>query len=220
MIFNVVKGEYRQLTWYDGPYSQASPLEKAQLFIDIAVKHYSNPDIQSRKQEPGKSSTASALSRTAHIILFSNVIADTPRLVPYWNGESYSGVFAKFIPRILWPNKPQEGIGNVFGRRYRYISIKDYSTTFNLPLIVEMYANFGTSGVQIGMSLLGLLFALLEKMLNSPRMGTLEVVIGVGILYSFTSHEWNFSLMFGNVFTVTLFIYFMFKFILLKQQRQ
>jgi hypothetical protein len=215
LTFNVVKGEYRQLTWFGGPYSNASPIEKAQLFIDIAVKNYSNSEGKSEKQE---TSTASVISRTAHIILFSKVIADTPKLIPYWNGESYFGFVTKFIPRILWPNKPSEAIGNVFARRYRYVGSKDYATTVNLPLMVEMYVNFGASGVQIGMVLLGLLFAFLEQKLNSLKMGSLEIVIGIGMLYPFTSHEWNFSLMFGNVLTVTLCIYLMFKFILRQQQ--
>ncbi|MDZ8188199.1 MAG: O-antigen polysaccharide polymerase Wzy [Nostoc sp. ChiSLP02] len=214
ITFNVVKGEYRQLTWY-GPYSNASPIEKAQLFIDITMKHYFNPENQSEKKE---SSTAAAMSRTAHIILFSNIIADTPKRIPYWNGESYLGILTKFIPRILWPNKPSEIIGNVFGRRYKYVEKNDYSTTINLPLMVEMYANFGALGVPIGMSLLGALFALFEQKLNSPKMGTLEIVIGIAVLYFFTSHEWNFSLMFGSVFNITLSIYFLFRFILRRQR--
>ncbi|QIR40484.1 O-antigen polysaccharide polymerase Wzy [Tolypothrix sp. PCC 7910] len=218
MTFNIVKGEYRQLTWFGGPYANASPIEKAQLFIDIAVKYYSNPNLNSKEDK--ESASASAMSRTAHIILFSNIIADTPQPIPYWSGGSYLGFFSKFIPRALWPDKPSEGIGNEFGRRYRYIGKKDYSTTFNLPLIAEMYANFGAQGVQIGMALLGALFSLFEQKLNSPKMGSVEIVIGIGILYSFTSHEWNFSLMFGNVFTVSLVIYLIFRFILRQQQAQ
>ncbi|MBD2164355.1 hypothetical protein H6G04_08050 [Calothrix membranacea FACHB-236] len=217
MTFNIVKGEYRQLTWFGGPYANASPIEKAQLFVDIAVKYYSNPHKNSKEKE---SSTASAMARTAHIILFANIIADTPQRIPYWNGGSYLGFFTKFIPRALWPDKPSEGIGNEFARRYRYVDKKDYSTTVNLPLIAEMYANFGSQGVQIGMAILGALFSLFEQKLNSTKMGSLEIVIGIGILYSFTSHEWNFSLMFGNVFTVTLVIYLIFRYILRQQQTQ
>lgn len=218
LVFNVVKGEYRKLIWYDGAYSQAGVIEKVQLFIDIAIKHYSNPETQSGKQGETQSSSASALSRTAHIILFSNVIKDTPRLVPYWNGESYSALFTKFIPRILWPDKPTDTVGNTFGRRYKYIGIKDYSTTFNLPWIVEMYANFGNSGVLIGMPLVGFVFAFLEQKLNSPRMGYLEVVIAVATLYGLTSHECNLSLTAGNIFNLALFLYIMFRFILRQKQ--
>ncbi len=213
VAFNSIKGEYRALTWGEGAYSQSSPIEKAQLFIDIAIKRYFSPDNTSQSKANLETSSELAVSRTAHIILFSEVIEDTPKLVPYWGGKTYAPLFTSYIPRALWPDKPIENTGNVFGRRYRYLGSNDYGTSWNLPWIVEMYINFGNSGVLTGMSLVGLLLAFLDQKLNSPRMGSMQVVIGATILLGLFYQESNFSLMVGAVIPLSVALYIIFRYL-------
>ncbi len=217
LIFNSVKGEYRYLVWAGGEYINASPIEKVQLFIELAVKQYQNPNPKSQEEE---SATDSAVSRSAHIITLSAVIEDTPSKVPYWNGETYLPLLTSYIPRALWPDKPTETIGNVFGRRYNYLGKNDFVTSFNLPWIVEMYVNFGSWGILIGMSLVGVSMAFLNQKFNHPDMGSLEFVIGCTILFSLIYQESNLSLMTGGILTLFLALYVIFKIGLGSQRRR
>lgn len=213
LIFNSVKGEYRNLVWFGGAASHLSPVEKAQLFIDLALKHYQDQGLTS-SNDHSVDSTDGVISRTAHIIVFSAVVDDTPAKVPYWGGETYLPLLTSFIPRALLPSKPIDNTGNTFGRRYNYLGSNDFTTSFNLPWIVEMYANFGAWGVLIGMSLVGLLLAFLDQKLNHSRMNSLEFVMGTTILFRLIYQESNFSLMIGNIMPLSLSLYVLFRFFL------
>jgi len=217
-IFNSVKGEYRALVWF-GNKSYLSPIEKVQLFIDVAIKHYQTPSKQEQEGTSLDASKDSVVSRTAHIILFSNVVEDTPAIVPYWEGETYLPLLTSYIPRALLPDKPIENTGNKFGRRYNYLGSNDLVTSYNLPWVVELYANFGTLGVLLGMPFLGLLLALLEQKLNHPEMTSLEFVIGTTVLFGLVYQESNFSLMIGSMIPLSVALYVLFK-LFLSQPRK
>jgi hypothetical protein len=220
ILFNSVKGEYRSLVWFGGKSSHLSSLEKVQLFLDIAVKHYHNPSSSSTDDTSLDSSAGSVVSRTAHIVLLSNVIQDTPTIAPYWNGETYLPLLTSYIPRALLPDKPIENAGNRFGRRYNYLGRNDLTTSFNLPWIVEMYANFGILGILMGMPLLGVFLAFLEKLFNQASMNFLEFIIGCTILFRLIYQESNFSLMTGSVITLSVALYFLLKVGLASKRRR
>jgi O-antigen polysaccharide polymerase Wzy len=207
LFFAPVKGEFRKLTWQGG--TSLNSIEKVQLFIDLAYKRYTTPKIVSG-QNLSNSDADQLASRSAHILLFSAVVKSTPSKVPYWNGESYLPLLTNFIPRILFPDKPSEQTGNYFGKRYGYLGSRDNTTSFNLPWIVEFYANFGETGVILGMSSVGVLLAFLEQKFNSSTH-PLELVTGTSILLSLVYQESNFSLMFGGVILLTISLYVIYK---------
>lgn len=208
--FNAVKSEYRSLVWF-GTGSELSPIEKVQLFVDLAIKHYQTPELKSEDKGSIDSATDSVISRTAHIVLFSAVVEDTPAKVPYWGGETYVPLLTSFIPRVLLPDKPVENTGNVFGRRYNYLNSNDFTTSYNLPWLVELYANFGALGVLIGMPVFGVFMAFLDQKLNKLGISSLEFVIGATILFRLIYQESHFSLMTGSVINLTIALYFLFK---------
>lgn len=215
LIFNPVKSEYRQLTWSSNRSEQLNSVEKAQLFIKLVIEHYSSSNFKQKSE--GENST---IARTAHILVFSAVIEDTPNRVPYWQGQTYLPLATSFIPRIIFPDKPEEKTGNLFGRRYNYLSSDDSVTSFNLPWIVEMYANFGYLGVLIGMPLVGVVLVFLDKKLNNSSMNTLEFVAGATIIFQLVYQESNFSLMMGGVISLSVALYLLFNFVLSEQHKQ
>ncbi|HEY9673845.1 MAG TPA: hypothetical protein V6D11_20560 [Waterburya sp.] len=219
IIFNGVKGEYRSLVWFGGKYSNLNPVEKVQLFLNLAVEYYQNPKTRAKDDSSLNSSTDSVVSRAAHIVLLSSVVKDTPAIVPYWNGETYLPLLTSYIPRALLPDKPVENTGNTFGRRYNYLGNSDFTTSFNLPWIVELYANFGNWGILIGMPLVGVFLAFLEQLFNQAKMNFLEFLIGSTVLFRLIYQESNFSLMTGSVITLSIALYFLFR-ICLKPKRR
>jgi len=218
LAFSPVKNEYRNATWWSKNNTSLTVLDKAELFVDLAVKHYQKNNIFSQNKSSQDSTQGSLVSRSAHIITFSQVIKDTPSRVPYWNGETYLPIFTSYIPRIFWPDKPVLTTGNSFGRRYNYLDKTDETTSFNLPLIVEMYANFGSLGVLIGMPLLGLLLAFLEQKFNRSGMTSLEVTIGATVLFRLIYQESSLSLLTGSIINISLALYCLFKIFLSKSR--
>ena len=78
-------------------------------------------------------------------------------------GKTYIPILSKFIPRQLWPNKPQETFGNDYGRSYMFIPDYDKTTSVGLSTLIESYINFGFTGIL----LLGLFYGLLYRYLNN-----------------------------------------------------
>lgn len=139
----------------------------------------------------------SLIQRTAHIWVFHRVYDWTPRDVPYWNGSTYLPLMTSIIPRVLYPDKPEERAGLEFGVTYELIAPNSV-TSVNIPWITEMLMNFGVFGVVGGMAVVGLLLALVNRVFNSSGIGIVEFAIGLPILIKFIYPESNFSVSVGS----------------------
>jgi hypothetical protein len=213
LVFNPVKDQYRDLAWRS-EYSNAGAIEKAQLFIELAIEQYTGDSnkVSSNTSNDDTSSLANVVDRVGYINFFSKVVEDTPERVPYWGGQTYLPLLTKFIPRFIWPNKPAETIANQFGRRYGYLSSTDSSTALNLPWLVEAYANFGDFGMFLFMPLIGTFLAFLDQKFNRHDTNFLEFLIGATVLFRLPLQESNFSLMVGGIFMLVLSFYLLFVF--------
>jgi hypothetical protein len=140
-----------------------------------------------------------AENRVAHLSNFAFVVAKTPETVPYWNGDSYANFWWSFVPRVLYPEKPEKTLGQEFGHRYRIIGPADRGTSVNLEQLVEMYANFGPAGVLVGMFLLGLLYRALYAVLNHPDGGDGGTLVAASVFAFLLNIESDFTLVFGGV---------------------
>jgi hypothetical protein len=138
-------------------------------------------------------------ARSAATDLLADVARRTPDPVPYWGGETYYSLVGAFVPRFLWPNKPVKDLGQRFGHRYGYLGERDSSTSINFPFLIEFYANFGEIGVILGMLIVGLLYATLERYLNVPGQGPLATAVGLTLLVPLVNIESDFSLVFGGL---------------------
>ncbi|WP_202950693.1 O-antigen polysaccharide polymerase Wzy [Pseudanabaena sp. PCC 6802] len=210
------KAEYRAQTWNDAG-ADLNPIQKVQLFVNLAIEHHQKYtfNFDSRVQATPKTSVLDqAAERSAQIVVLSKVMEDTPRVIPYWNGKTYLPLLTSFIPRIVWPDKPELRVGNEFGKRYNYLNANDFTTSFNLPWIVEMYANFGYWGVIFGMSLAGIFLSLIEAKLNDSRMSALEFIVGCAASFSLVYQESNFALMIGGLIPLIVSMYILFRFFL------
>jgi hypothetical protein len=191
VLLNPIKMTYRGETWNIDP-SALGFVEKAELFWESAETYYldaERPFIED----------ASTVNRLAHIAILSYVVEMTPDPVPYWLGGSYRTLLTSFIPRLLWPDKPQSTIGQEFGHRYLLLNDTDEATSFNLPWLPEFYANFGIPGVLFGMFGVGVLFRFLVQKFTAPASRTFEYVLGVTLTFQLFYAESNFALMIGGL---------------------
>lgn len=153
-------------------------------------------------------------SRSANMDLFADIIRQTPRSVPFWGGQTYVSLIGSFVPRFLWPNKPQKTLGQDFGHRYGYLHESDRSTSINFPFTIEFYANYGENGVLIGMFIVGCILTLIGRAVNRPRQDWVRSLCGVVLLVPIvTNIESDFSLIFGGLILNGAALYFLYRFL-------
>ena len=206
-IFSVIKFGYRQEVWYGN--KSRSFTEKIDLIRDLYKDNQLDKRVPMVKSYQGKDHFLWRFSYQMSGL--SLVLSETPSRVPYWKEESYVPLFSKFVPRFMWPDKPEEVMGYEFGVRYRIMSTWNRSTSMNTPLLAEMYMNFGYEGLYLGSFLLGILLTTLDKLYNRKKVSYASRIIGMAMLFPLITWESNFSLTYGNLFLVTMALLFLYK---------
>ncbi len=142
---------------------------------------------------------AMTAGRSAIMDLFANVARRTPDEIPYWGGETYKSLIGAAVPRVLWPDKPTKDLGQSFGHRYKYLHASNKSTAINLPTMVEFFVNFGGTGLVVGMLLIGVIYGVLDNIVNRAGQPMLLSMIGAVILLPLLIIESDFSLVLGGL---------------------
>ena len=201
-IFNPVKGTFRAITWYISDTNTYSgpglAYEKCVLLFHLAYEYHLGGAKRLPSLDEQQTTVSSLVGRLSSITVLALVVDRTPTVVPYWSGASYLPLFTKPIPRLLWPGKPIEDIGNEFGHRYFLLDDADEITSINLPWIVEMFANFGALGLLVGMGVIGFGLAYLDRIFNVLKSNPIEYVVGATLLLNLFYQESSFSLMAGQ----------------------
>jgi|GEM_PF-5419831 len=151
VLLSGIKGVFRAVL---PGWEQASTADKLEAYAIAAQSTWDDPKLYEQWR--------ALMSRMSDINLFGVVIDQTPRDVPYWRGRSYWLLAWSLVPRFLMPGKPV--LFADFGQRYGILERDDDQTAINFPMLVEFYANFGGSGVVIGMFMVGILCRVLEEM--------------------------------------------------------
>ncbi|MDP6175813.1 MAG: hypothetical protein QGF09_16750, partial [Rhodospirillales bacterium] len=215
------------LLWRDGKFKLLALLSCAILGLlavygtSTAIRHSAKPGLEKLSKaadgfiefvSTGKIKTApgtaefgrlgSLTKRMSHIWVFNAVDNKSPDPVPYWRGKTYRPLFTSFIPRVIYPDKPEERSGGGFGRRYGFLDQHQAKTSLNLPWVTEMLANFGPLGVVLGMGLAGMFLGFLDRLFNRAWMTDLEFTVGLTLIYPLVYPESNFSAMAGSMLTL------------------
>ncbi|NNL66146.1 MAG: hypothetical protein HKP30_07890 [Myxococcales bacterium] len=91
--------------------------------------------------------------------IVSVIVRDTPDRVPFQGGWTILNVFLSFIPRLLWPGKPDITFGQWVTDHYVGPSTSSTGSSW----VGEFYFNFGFPGVIIGMLVVGMYFRALHN---------------------------------------------------------
>jgi hypothetical protein len=187
-----VTEQYRKLAWRG---QDVALVGRTTLFLSL---------LQRRVEESGVAETVSmgytsSASRSANLDLFADVIRRTPSEIPYWGGYTYLSLVGSFVPRFLWPDKPTKELGQAFGHRYSYVGANDAGTAINLPILVEFYLNFGIYGVMVGMTIVGVIYYAVQRIVNNPGQDYFVSLAGVVLMIPLMNIESDFSLAFGGL---------------------
>ncbi len=97
------------------------------------------------------------IKRVTIVSSVAAIISDTGRWVDYRYGETLLlAPIGLFVPRVLWPDKPNISIGREFGSTFRLKGAMDEETEISPSMVGELYWNFSIPGVVVGMWLLGM----------------------------------------------------------------
>jgi hypothetical protein len=91
----------------------------------------------------------------------SAISRDTPDRVPFQGGWTLALIPIAYVPRLLWPDKPETTIGNWITETYGSGTI--VKTATGPSWVGEFYLNFGVAGVVGGMFVMGFLLRLLQE---------------------------------------------------------
>jgi hypothetical protein len=199
-ILRPVEGAFRIDNSPIGVVGGQSISEKIEHFADLT-----QAVIRFGAQDPKDVLQVSA-HRLALTPTFAWIVRDTPTTVPYWDGTTYYPALFKLIPRFVFPDKPEELTGQEFGHRYGLIDLGNFDTSVNLPQIVELYANFGTIGVVLGMFLFGVIIRTVLNIYTHPGMGFGAVVASFYLASKLIDFQSAFSMVFGAVPWQLIFI--------------
>jgi hypothetical protein len=79
----------------------------------------------------------------------------------YARGDTLVEALIGMVPRLIWPNKPMTAGSGLMVTRYTGIQFAN-GTSIGVGPVLELYANFATTGVVIGFLLLGIGIRLLD----------------------------------------------------------
>jgi hypothetical protein len=114
-------------------------------------------------------------------------------------GYQLLGVIFFFVPRAIWPSKP-EGSGFLLAEK-AYLSFNNIS----MPLVSEFYLDFSYIGIFFGMFTLGVIYRFLDRKMS--RIGLIDNQKKIIFLIAYTEFCClQFYLLRGNLLACTAFI--------------
>lgn len=121
--------------------------------------------------------TSRLLERTSLFHILCVVVDFVPGRQPFLEGETYAGIPAQFVPRLLWPDKPGPHKSNT--RLAVYLGfVPDEETAGKVSIAFgtpsEAYTNFGLLGV----GLLGVFYGVLFKKLSTVTAHSPPLSVG------------------------------------------
>jgi hypothetical protein len=204
LLIQPIKGELRDRIWQLNEAGTSLQLKQGTTVVD-SFREISN--VLSNRYVSGdggrffnlKDVSKASYVRMNRLTTLVEVIDLTPNPQPYRYGSTYTPLLTKWIPRILWENKPRETLGNDWVRAYGLASPHDYAYSYNLPWIAEMYMNFGFLGV-LGVSfLIGLLFYVFKVTICQTGSDPTKLAFGVLLVVPLMFPESHLSLVLGGV---------------------
>jgi hypothetical protein len=204
-ILRPAEQSFRALTWRGGMMEHASITDKTAL-LGATVRE----TVKESGAEDGDSlydlMQFSMRRLGTDSLTLADVLHDTPRIVPYWNGASYYPLLFKPVPRALFPDKPEEVTGQTFGHRYGLLNEANFETSYNLPQLIEGYINFGFIGVVVSMLLFGVLYRLIQLVFVHPGMGFGGLISGIYLSVKLLQIESASSLVIGDLMWSLIFL--------------
>jgi hypothetical protein len=149
-------------------------------------------------------SFSSMARRSSHGLLTNHVILLTPEWIGYDRRMPYVDALANHVPRALWPDKPQERLGNAFGKRYHILTADDERSSWNVCWTADLYITGGFRWALAGIFLIGLALGIGVRLISLHPDRAFSFGLFSATVFPLFYQESNFSVMTGSVLLVTI----------------
>jgi hypothetical protein len=180
-----VKGVLRSMVfaggWINREQSQSQKFEALAVAGEEGITVVENLD-------PGDL-LAVATNRLASIMVMATVVGQTPEDIPYWDGATYYPLLFVAVPRFLYPDKPSDVPGNVFGHKYGILPPDNWVSSINVMQLLDLYGNFGPIGVVLGSILIGMIYRTINDLFITRACGLGALVAGIFLFFHLVDIE-------------------------------
>ena len=125
----------------------------------------------------------SFLERSALKPTMEMLIDKTGRTAEFQDGYTLSLYFTGFVPRFIWPDKPDSSVGKLVNREFQVS--EDPDTYISATHLGELYWNYGWPGIVVGMFVFGTLLGFINVRCDlSERVSLTRLLILVMTIYT------------------------------------
>jgi len=125
-----------------------------------------------------------------------------------WGKTIYFTPISAFIPRLIWPGKPETGLGEFFRDNYWLGTGGRIAVT----QVGELYLNFGLIGILLGMGVLGIFHrAFYEYFIRNKNYNAL-IFYGFSLFF-FLAIERSFALTYATFIKLSVLLFFVFRYL-------
>jgi hypothetical protein len=193
-----VKADYRSMLW------EGEKEGTTNSFYETALRSFESGNMYSQEFY------LPALFRLNQGYQVSAVLKKVPAIEPFAEGGTIiRSVVDAFVPRVLNPNKEEAG-GREKIKRFTDITLIG-STSMNIGILGESYANFGKAGGFVFLFLYGMLLAVFERtiLLYSRKKALILILFPIYFEVLFGSGT-DFLYVLNTIVKSSLFIFFVF----------
>jgi hypothetical protein len=191
-VVQTVKADFREFLMVT---PDATLSERADIVGGLIEERYLSSDAD---EEYRQRQVAKGFSRVGDNSL-ETVLAQTPSIVPFWEGATYATIPFMFIPRFVWPEKPARDFWNRYGRLYGILSEDDRDTSVGVGFLAEAYMNYGFVGLYLMSLAFGFFVAVIER-ISVFFMGTPTVMTFVIFLMPLLPYSTDLGSMLNSLF--------------------
>jgi len=134
---------------------------------------------------------------------YKNLLAIIEKEGDFKLGSTYLFVFYNFIPRFIWPNKPEFQLSYDFGLEYGIINSNE-TVAITVSRIGEAFMNFGIVGVMVILFIWGIVAKVIEESL-SKHILWLYIFFLVNFIIAETFFTNVFSIVFKQLVYFSIF---------------
>lgn len=176
VLLTPAKFAFRQQVWNPSGRSavQVSYMERATIWWGAIGEAWGDERADIDENLEGSK------SRVSEIMFVAQTFDWVPTYVPYSGFARWQMIFYSYIPRVLWPAKPDltRVYNHAYAMTFGLMSEEATRTTaINLPLVTDGFWSFGWPGVALVGLLVGLLFGVYEGVFD-PSVG---VALAMGL---------------------------------------
>jgi hypothetical protein len=200
MLVQATKEEYRMATWY-----ASSTKTNSEIYKEIILSRISSP---SQLYESGPMENMAARLNQGWII--ARIMFYMPEKLPFVRGETIeTALYASLLPRFLAPGKAKAG-GRANFERFTGTPLPE-TTSMDISLVGEGYANFGVLGGMVFIFLVSLLYnwVIVKVLALSKNNPTLILWIPL-LFFQVMKAETDFATVFNYLTKAALITYLAF----------